>query len=211
MDGLLFLLAIVYMIVSAAGSKNKKQKQEAAKKARQAFETAQSANNQAQGGGVEKPQPAPARQARPATKQPMPRRFPEDFQQAARTLLTQKANQQQVTTPAADSRPEARPLQEGESATSIRRTPIESRLTQIQATQRHTLEASSLTGHAHEESSLSGVQEDCITPRKRASISQGTEESSPRIASSLPVFNADTARLGILYGEILGKPKALRR
>lgn len=107
--------------------------------------------------------------------------------------------------------PKAQPLREGESALPMRRTPIESRLTQIQATQRHTLEASSLTGHAHEESSISGTQEDCTVPNRRMPITKAEETAAPKPTSPIPALNAETARLGILYGEILGKPKALRR
>ncbi len=72
---------------------------------------------------------------------------------------------------------------------------------------RHTLEASSTTGHAHTESSMSGVQESC-PPAQRVTISRKTSSKSGIAAL---MADKDALRQAVLYSEILGKPKALRR
>lgn len=72
---------------------------------------------------------------------------------------------------------------------------------------RHILEASSATGHAHTESSMSGAQEPC-PPAQRVVVSRKT---SPQTGIAALMADKDALRQAVLYSEILGKPKALRR
>ena len=213
MDGLLFLAAVIYMIVSATGSKKKKQ-QQAARKAQQEFRSAQAAaqRREAVGEGQGSLEGTPLSESRQSQQPPASPRKAQAAKPARMQAPLPKVQQPVPLkeAPLQDA-PKAQPLQEGESVLPMRRTPIESRLTQIQATQRHTLEASSLTGHAHEERSISGIQGDCTVPNRRMPIAKTEETAVPRPAAPIPALNAETARLGILYGEILGKPKALRR
>jgi len=74
---------------------------------------------------------------------------------------------------------------------------------------RHVLEASSVTGHAHTESSISGSKGAC--PPVAAPVLRETRQSEPQTAAVKLQFDQNNLASGLLYGEILGKPKALRR
>lgn len=65
-------------------------------------------------------------------------------------------------------------------------------------------------GHVHVESTIA-QEEECAEP---GSMPYAVAESSSKAAAALPraiVLSSDFAAMGILYAEILGKPKALRR
>ena len=91
---------------------------------------------------------------------------------------------------------------------------ISSNLTQIGETKRHELEASFITGHAHEETSMTGVQKDCASTAKKVSVEAAraaTVTSAVQPVSAMGLrFDAEAVRNGIIYAEILDKPKALR-
>jgi len=104
---------------------------------------------------------------------------------------------------------------------------------------RHTLEPSTRDGHAHTESSMSGFSDDCPpvkAPFETAPLSDRlaaykaqkreaarhtvteTADTAPQVidlaaASGNASFRFDPNRVreGLIYAEILGKPKALRR
>lgn len=73
----------------------------------------------------------------------------------------------------------------------------------------HVVAPSFYTGHAHEESSLSGSTLSCAPVEvRKAPVEKAADVSS----GSLPPleFDSDSVLKGLLYAEILGKPKALR-
>ena len=100
---------------------------------------------------------------------------------------------------------------------------------------RHTLESSQKTGHAHMETSMTGIAPECppVLPRaaaqpplsdrlaafkaqKRATARPVPAEEAPAVVDleqKQEAFRFDMARVrdGIVYAEILSPPKALRR
>lgn len=88
---------------------------------------------------------------------------------------------------------------------------------------RHTLQPSSLSGHAHMESSLTGFEEDCPPnakparqpSRKKATApaasSQVAQGSALADAGTVFTWNANSVTQGLILAEILGKPKSLQR
>lgn len=87
-----------------------------------------------------------------------------------------------------------------EIGTTLRERPVQ-----------HRLEASQLTGHAHEETSLTGVQEDCAPekPFVRKPRAEATQTAPANDASF--VWDADEVRNGLILSEILGKPRCMRQ
>ncbi|MEG1523710.1 MAG: hypothetical protein RRZ24_04830 [Clostridia bacterium] len=85
-----------------------------------------------------------------------------------------------------------------------------SQLSEIQQSTGHTLEVSGTMGHAHEETSLTGVVEKC--PSK---LSERTPQNSATSVSRSTVniafqWDQDAVLQGIVMSEILGKPKSMR-
>ncbi|MDD3921388.1 MAG: hypothetical protein PHO41_09485 [Eubacteriales bacterium] len=76
---------------------------------------------------------------------------------------------------------------------------------------RHTLEASSVTGHAHAETSMTGLESDADCPTEPADAVRAGNAASYTFGARALSFDRDAVVNGILYAEILGKPKALRR
>jgi len=78
----------------------------------------------------------------------------------------------------------------------------------------HVLEAASITGHAHTESSMSGFAPSC-PPTLRRTASPANKQTNPtapmRIGQVSLDFAPESVVSGFLYSEILDKPKALRR
>lgn len=112
---------------------------------------------------------------------------------------------------------------------------LESQLTTPQQ-RRHTLEPSRKTGHAHAETSMSGVSDVCppdkapfekapLGDRLAAYKAQKRQTAQTAVLSAAPQaidlaaaspemafrFDPNRVREGLIYAEILGKPKALRR
>jgi len=86
---------------------------------------------------------------------------------------------------------------------------IASRLTELAHTQRHTLAPSHETGHAHQETSMTGFEPDC--PPLVSAFDTATEApmaSAPGMSAF--TWRPDAVRDGLIYAEILSKPKALR-
>ncbi len=90
---------------------------------------------------------------------------------------------------------------------------VRSSLRQIDASVgHHNVEASSISGHTHQETSLTGVQENCEPePRPVAVKPAAASKTSSPSKPSMPVLNPGTIREGVILAEILGKPKALKR
>ncbi|HWQ99168.1 MAG TPA: hypothetical protein VN538_13890 [Clostridia bacterium] len=76
-----------------------------------------------------------------------------------------------------------------------------STLTEAKISITHTVTISSESGHAHEESSASGVAADC--PPEKAPAKQ-TAAATPAKAESAFVWDANAVRSGLVMGEILG-------
>ena len=77
---------------------------------------------------------------------------------------------------------------------------------------RHTLEASSLTGHSHVESSLTGLAADCPPESQLRRSAGATVAACVDSGASIPFeWNASEVARGLILSEILGKPKALQR
>jgi hypothetical protein len=82
-----------------------------------------------------------------------------------------------------------------------------STLKEAKTTITHTVTVSSESGHAHEESSASGIAADC--PPEKAPATQ-TAAATPAKADSAFVWDAEAARSGLVMAEILGPCLALR-
>lgn len=74
---------------------------------------------------------------------------------------------------------------------------------------RHKLEASSITGHAHTENSLFGNAENCDDYAIRSDTTGQQTSPIPAMLQSLSFQNEDIVK-GFIFGEILSKPKAMR-
>lgn len=76
----------------------------------------------------------------------------------------------------------------------------------------HVVEPSFYGGHAHEENSMAGPGKDCETVDTRPRPTEEMESSSatPAQPSIRLDFGPNQVVNGLLYAEILGKPKALR-
>ena len=84
---------------------------------------------------------------------------------------------------------------------------VKSTLTEAKTSITHTVTVSSESGHAHEESSASGIAADC--PPEKAPAKQ-TAAATPAKAESAFVWDAEAVRTGLVMGEILGPCLALR-
>ena len=165
------LVAIIWVVASAASQKKKQQaKREAEAKAATQSQPA-------------RPAPAPVRPTVRPSVAPPP--TPVSWAPAAAGNT--------MSVPRGDGR-------QGEIASS---------LTELAHTQRHTLAPSHKTGHAHQETSMTGFEPDCppIT-----SVFDTAAEAPETAAPGMPAFTwqPDAVRDGFIYAEILSKPKALR-
>jgi hypothetical protein len=149
----------------------------------------------------------PVQQAAPRSVQQQPAMQPATQQQMRQR---QAPPPQQRHVPPPQARTQSQTYEEG-TGPEIQHASISVRSSEstLQATQgrRHTLEASSITGHAHTEAGMSGVQEAC-PPAQRVTVSRKT---SSKAGIAALMTDKDTLRQAVLYSEILGKPKALRR
>ena len=78
----------------------------------------------------------------------------------------------------------------------------------VNTTRRHTVAPSSISGHAHQETSMSGFDEACEPDVMAESVPGGKTAA----AVGLPAFawRPGAVLNGLIYAEILSKPKALR-
>ena len=182
MDVVIILIAIGWAGLSAVGKKKKKQD---AERRREEAEASSGTS-------------APVQAARPA-EAPRP---------AASTFPVYAApSPAKSAAPAAPARPAA-----GQMRSSMRQ-PVSSRLTSLTDTvQGHVVEASSISGHAHEETSLTGSTTVCEPAKINATR---RDASVPTANRPLPgvAFRWDPNAVlhGIVMMEILDKPLALRQ
>ena len=204
MDFLLVLLAIIWIASSAVNKKKRQQaKEEAARRQAQEIESSP--------GSVPESAPAP---------QPQPRAVPVQSSKPSETSfdpyfsgsMAPSASEPPRRAAAVSQRKVAvagSTLTEGPQASS--RKALEAQVLQPVG-RRHTLEASSISGHAHMESSLTGVSNDCPPASSMASAkAQPIPVQVSATDGSVP-FNWDVRNVtqGLVLAEILGKPKAFQ-
>ena len=190
MEGWL-IIALIFWIVSSV-SKKKKQAQQAN---RRREEEGQIPSSPAAG------REQPKRAGAPRASGGMPEAAFPDSVPRTRGASPEKAPER----PARPPRSTRVKAAEGTTLTSP-----ETRLTKPAATERHALEASQLTGHAHEETSMTGFSEECEPSGKpkRESLTPVPKEAP---AAAAPRLSVEDLRRAVVYSEILAKPKALRR
>ncbi len=214
-------LAILFIIIAIVGNlQRKKQKQEEAARRKQAADATRSAA----------PAP-PAQPARPAAR-PVDPRFPDfssyeeerthekqatqvDLQEQQRKAEARRQTMAQARRDAqAAAAKRVAAVAEGETSHPGVSPITESVGTRLEETKgrRHTLEASSLTGHSHMETSITGQGKPCppeaatAAAPKTAATALGFQTGNLNLKFDQPAVVA-----GLLYAEILGKPKALQR
>ncbi|MBQ9832239.1 MAG: hypothetical protein IJO48_00755 [Clostridia bacterium] len=74
----------------------------------------------------------------------------------------------------------------------------------------HTVRPFTETGHIHTESSIDGIQECDIMPHDVSADVSAPAPSEGAMSCPIDLSGTNAAK-GIIYSEILGKPKALRR
>jgi len=214
------LFIILAIVLGIANKSKKKEQQEAAKKqaARQAMELA----------GEKGPRESENMPAGPAQKRPADPRFPDYYDAPVRPEPAPpvvSASRESSIFPALEERP-VKPTSKkspgmasfegsasGEGTTKMPRKRavqmVGDRL-ETPVGRRHALEASGITGHAHTESSMTGFSEPCPPAVQMPKRPLLYAEQTPVSAAGL-TFDRQSVVKGFLYGEILGKPKALRR
>ena len=195
MQWLFIIIAILWAVIGAAGNKKK---QQARKEAEQrAYRQAQeSSTPQSPSAGM----PVPPQMRPSVPVPPQMRSVPPAAQPRTAIPQTPGAAASRQTVPTAQ-------VQQRMSTTHTQAAPA-SRLTQLEQTKQHTLRPSNETGHAHEETSMTGFEPECPPELLR----RGDPDAAAHPGKGLPAFtwNANAVLNGIVYAEILGKPKALR-
>ena len=164
-----------------------------------------------------------ALQGQPAAAEPAQqvRRAAASLQSIEQRRLEEVRRAQQAarSRPAADVSREGVSLGEGASAYETRvplrpteraaRSEVTSTLTELQTSARHTVEASSLTGHAHEETSMTGLEEECPPELRHASpaYARAAEKTG---AAHILLMDGSALQNSIVMAEILGPCAALR-
>ena len=89
---------------------------------------------------------------------------------------------------------------------------IDTRLKTAVESERHTLEASQLTGHSHMETSMTGFDEKCEPARPEPVPAKDTRDDAyAKKAAVAALLGPEDMRRAVILSEILDKPKALRR
>lgn len=166
------------------------------------------------------PQPAApmgSPQQRPAA--PLQPRAQQQVQPRAQQQVQPRVQQQAQPRVQQQAQPRVqRTLQEGEgttlehAATSVysHDTTVRSHGTTLQEImgRRHTLEASSITGHSHTEYGMSGQPEAC--PPVSAAVNT-PQIAAIKVGPAALMGDHNALAQAVIFSEILGKPKALRR
>lgn len=221
----IFILIAVLIIVSNI-SKKKKQAQQAEERRRAQQQAGQGGQPQsydmpytplpasAQGRPADPrfPEYAPAQQADPRFPEYTPAQQGSAQRQAAPRPVQQQRNTPppQRNTPPPQSRMQ-QALREGEGTTLQQAaTSVGSHGTTLQEVmgRRHTLEASSLTGHAHTENGMSGPPEACPP---NAQLVKTPQLAAVQFGPAALMGDRNALAQAVIFSEILGKPKALRR
>ncbi len=202
MDFLLVLLAIIWIASSAVNKKKRQQaKEEAAR--RQAQEIESSPGSVPESAPAPQPWAVPVQSSKPSEALFDPYYSGSMAPSASEPPRRAAAVSQRKVAVAGST------LTEGPQASS--RKALEAQVLQPVG-RRHTLEASSISGHAHMESSLTGFANDCPPASSMSSAkAQPVPVQACATEGSAP-FNWDVRNVtqGLVLAEILGKPKAFQ-
>ncbi|MEL7603582.1 MAG: hypothetical protein AAGU77_10550 [Bacillota bacterium] len=225
MDWIFILIAVLIII----GNINKKKQKQAQEEARRRAMQQQAAGQGGQPQSYDMPYtpPSPSMEGRRADPRfpdytPAPQadpRFPNyapEQPASAQRQAAPRPAQQRHTPPQQPLAQQAQPrvrqtMGEGMGTTLPRAaTTVRSHDTTLQEVmgRRHTLEASSLTGHAHTETGMSGSQEPCPPA---AQIVKAPQLAAVKAGPAALMGDRNALAQAIIVSEILGKPKALRR
>ena len=207
MDALFIIGLILYVVFSILG-KSKQKQQKAAQREAERNVAARRAAGQTGTPSAQRPMTQPARPQSAPTAQYRPAVAPSVRPAAAPVAAS--IEEGAGTTVSADASMEGMdPTAPGARL----RTELGTSLSQIRETTRHALESSALTGHAHEETSMSGAQAECPTDATRSAVHTADAPAGALAPGRPPTlsWSIPAVRAGFLYAEILGKPKALRR
>lgn len=216
MNGFVFLILIAWIVLSAVSKKKKREAAEAAKR-RAAEQAAMNATGaQSFDAPAERPVPKPPAPRPPELQNPVFDPFFGGLSDA-KSEPDRNARQplSQQSAPATASRPMTPPPQARQQTRvqSNMSTNMADRTTTMHSTLRHALEASSVTGHAHTESSITGIEPEC-PPEKPRSRFAAPETAAPvpsAVSANAFTWNVNDVTRGLILSEILGKPKALRQ
>jgi hypothetical protein len=218
----IFILIAVLIIVGNINKKKQKQAQEEARR-RAMQQQAAGQGDQPQSFDMPYTPPSPSMEGRRADPRfpdytPAPQadpRFPDytppqqGHAPAQKQAAPRPAQQQRHTPP---QQPRAQQTMGEGMGTTLPRaaTTVRSHDTTLQEVmgRRHTLEASSLTGHAHTETGMSGSQEPCPPAAQSVKAPQFT---AVKVGPAALMGDRNALAQAIIVSEILGKPKALRR
>lgn len=195
--GSFWFFVIMIVISLVINSKKKKQKEEAARRnARRAFTDAKDGAETATPEAQYAPAARPAYAGTQGSARTIPTERPD-----ARAARPANAGAQSGAKTISTEGPNARVKQEvREMHTTLREEPVQ-----------HRLEASQFTGHAHEETSMTGVQEDC-PPKAMPKPGAEPVRTAPAAAGEGSFdWDADGVRSGLIMAEILGKPRCMRQ
>lgn len=198
MESLFFILAIGWVIFTSVAKKKQKEAQEAARRRNQS---------------------APGPAAPPVVPQ---RPFNPFFD----TPAAPYASAEKATAPKAPAQPQAQaprqapppraamqPAPQYRGNTDIKgQTAMTQMRETVDITKRHTLSPGGAGSHAHQETSLTGIEADCPPETIDVHAVQQAASYLPASAAATAFhWNANGVRQGLVMAEILGKPKALRR
>lgn len=194
METLLIILAVVWIIVPILAKKKQQQSKEQAERELAARQRA------AQAAALQQAeQERAARQARPTPLAPSVRPSQASFQQHREGSGSEGIGSHEGT---------AGPGAPARSNSPSRLQEATSSLTQIEASQQHTISASSDSGHAHEESSMRGLDASC--PPETQPATQAAKSAVTGLPENAFLWNPADVRSGLVLAEILGPCLALR-
>ena len=87
---------------------------------------------------------------------------------------------------------------------------VKSNLTEAKTSITHTITASSNSGHAHQETSMTGIEQECAPEEVRAAQAVLAARAVQVSSESAFVWDVEQARSGLIMGEILGPCLAMR-
>ena len=177
METILIILAIIWVIVPIAAKKKQQEAKAAAERERVARQSAPKATA---------PQPQPVRTA------PLAPTVRPTMQASFEGTASQEGN---------FSGSMAGTSREG---ASVNMREAKSTLTETMNYMTHTVSFSGESGHAHEETSMSGLDSSC--PPEKAHLQQSAQAAQAASAASGSAFvwNVNTVRSGLVMAEILG-------
>ena len=177
METILIILAIIWVIVPIAAKKKQQEAKAAAERERVARQNAQRATA---------PQPQPVRTA------PLAPTVRPTMQSSFEGTASQEGN---------FSGSMAGTSREG---ASVDMREAKSSLTESMNYMTHTVTLSGDSGHAHEETSMSGLDSSCPPEKVHLQQSAQTAQTASAVSGSAFVWNVNTVRSGLVMAEILG-------